>query len=388
MRVLIAAPVGRDALLTHELLARESIESAICLSIDTLCEAIDESTAAVILTEEVFEDHRFERLPAVLRAQPPWSEIAVLLFAGHDGLAASRSTIELLDLFPNITLLDRPIRVMVAISIIRAALRARRRQLELRDLLDALDDARSRAEEASRLKDEFLATLSHELRTPLNAILGWTTMLRHGEVDPSRIGRALEIIDRNARAQTKLVEDVLDMARVISGKLHLEMTPVALGAIVDGAAEAVRPAAESKGVRLVVETGTRSSLVRADPNRLQQVFWNLLSNAVKFTPPGGTVSVRFDDSDSNRTVTVSDTGIGLDPGFLPFVFDRFRQADQSVTRGHGGLGLGLAIVKQLVELHGGSVEAHSPGVGQGTAFRVVLPAPVLLESADATPAPA
>jgi CheY-like chemotaxis protein/two-component sensor histidine kinase len=199
-------------------------------------------------------------------------------------------------------------------------------------------------------------------------------------VDPSRVTRALEIIDRNARAQTKLIEDVLDMARVITGKLHLEVGPVSLRAVIDAALEAVRPAADSKGVHMQVDMGVRASLVRADPNRLQQVFWNLLSNAVKFTPPGGSVQVRLEEQEGSLVVTVTDTGIGLDPAFLPFVFDRFRQADQSVTRGHGGLGLGLAIVKQLVELHGGYVEARSPGLGRGTSFRVVLPQPAMGEA--------
>jgi signal transduction histidine kinase len=379
MDVLIFAPVGRDAALTQELLSRASIGSRVFPSMDKLCAAINEHAAAIVLTEEVFDDSGYECLARTLRAQPPWSEIAILLFAGGENISASPRTVEILDLFANITMLDRPIRVAVAISIIRAAIRARRRQLELRDLVVALDASRARAEEASRLKDEFLATLSHELRTPLNAILGWTTMLRHGEVDPTRVTRALEVIDRNARAQTKLIEDVLDMARVITGKLHLEVGPVSLRSTIEGALEAVRPAAESKGVHLHVGHWAGASLVRADPNRLQQVFWNLLSNAVKFTPPGGTVSMQMQEQEGSLVVTVSDTGIGIAPSFLPFVFDRFRQADQSVTRGHGGLGLGLAIVKQLVEMHGGYVEAHSPGIGHGTTFRVVLPRPAVLD---------
>ncbi len=379
MRVLIFAPVGRDAGLTRELLARASIDSIVFESLEALCASIDEHAAAVLLTEEVFDATEFQSLSAALRAQPPWSEIAVLLFAGGLESTASPRAVALLDQFANITLLDRPIRVAVVLSIIRAAIRARRRQLELRDLVVALEAARVRAEEANRLKDEFLATLSHELRTPLNAILGWTTLLRHGEVEPARVARALEIIDRNARAQASLIEDVLDMARVITGKLHLEVRPVALRAVVAAAVEAVRPAADSKGVRLDVDAWTHPGVVRADPDRLQQVFWNLLSNAIKFTSPGGAVAVQVEEHAGTFAVMVSDTGIGLDPGFLPFVFDRFRQADQSVTRGYGGLGLGLAIVRQLVELHGGRVEAHSPGIGQGATFRVVLPKPAMTE---------
>jgi signal transduction histidine kinase/ActR/RegA family two-component response regulator len=303
------------------------------------------------------------------------------MFAGSEGVPASTATIDLLDLFPNVTLLDRPIRIAVATSLIRAAVRARARQIQLRGLLEALDAAREEAEAASRLKDEFLATLSHELRTPLNAILGWTAMLRHGEVEPGRIPRALEVIDRNARAQAQLVEDVLDMARIITGKLRVDLTAVSLRPVIDAAVEALRPAADAKGVQIIVEAPGQVSDVRGDADRLQQVLWNLLSNAVKFTPPGGRVTVTLETQDSHLRISVSDTGIGLDASFLPHVFDRFRQADQSVTRGHGGLGLGLAIVKHLVELHGGKVEAYSEGRGRGTTFRVVLPVPAILEYA-------
>ena len=249
----------------------------------------------------------------------------------------------------------------------------------MRDTLLALRAARSEAEAASRLKDEFLATLSHELRTPLNAILGWTTMLRHGQVDPEQVSHALEVVERNARAQAQLIEDVLDMARIITGKLRVDLAPVALGPIVETAVEAARPAAFAKRIDIRVELRDVPA-IRGDAGRLQQVLWNLLSNAVKFTPPGGQIPIRLGQASSEALVTISDTGAGLDPDFLPFIFDRFRQADQSATRGHGGLGLGLSIVKHLVELHGGTVRAESAGAGHGATFRVSLPIPVLLES--------
>ncbi len=382
-RVLVYAPVGRDAALTRELLSRAAIEAVICLSIDQLVHELGVGAGAVILTEEVFESPGFQSIVQRLEAQPPWSDIAVLLFAGAEDRSASPRTIQVLDRLPNVTLLERPIRIAVAVSIIRAALRARRRQLEVRDLLVALDDARSAAETANRLKDEFLATLSHELRTPLNAILGWTAMLRHGRVDSTRMQRGLEVIDRNAQAQAQLVEDVLDTARVITGKLRLELQPVAITGIVDAAVEALRPAADAKGITLEVARRTDPPLVRGDAHRLQQVFWNLLSNAVKFTPEGGEIQVRIDSPDSQVRVMVKDTGIGLEPQFLPFVFDRFRQADQSTTRGHGGLGLGLALVKHLVELHGGRVEVQSDGPSRGSTFIVVLPIPAVLLTRDA-----
>ena len=384
LRVLVFAPVGRDAALTRDLLARASILAHVCGSPAELVRELANGAGALILTEEVFDSPEFEGLVAALLAQPPWSDIAVLLFAGAEGRSASPRTIEALDRLPNVTLLERPIRVVVAVSIIRAALRARQRQLELRDLLAALDEARHAAETANRLKDEFLATLSHELRTPLNAILGWTAMLRHGGFDRVKAQRGLEVIDRNARAQAQLVEDVLDMARVITGKLRLDLKPIAIAGIVDDAVEALRPAADAK--RITISAAKRRGdlpLVRGDADRLQQVFWNLLSNAVKFTPEGGEITIRVEPLDSQVQVSVQDTGIGLEPQFLPFVFDRFRQADQSATRGHGGLGLGLALVKHLVELHGGRVEARSDGPATGSTFVVSLPLPAVLLSHDA-----
>jgi signal transduction histidine kinase/CheY-like chemotaxis protein len=378
-RILIFAPVGRDASLTCDILARESIASAICTSVRDLAVALTEGAGALILTEEVLEDAEFPRLCEALRLQPAWSDIPVLVFAGELSTSGTRA-IELMDTLPNVTLLERPIRLAVVTSIVRAALRARARQYQMRDVLIALRASREQAETASRLKDEFLATLSHELRTPLNAILGWTAMLRHGELDPKRLPRALEVVDRNARAQAQLVEDVLDMSRIITGKLRVEFNPVVLTEVVDAAVESVRPAAELKGIRLIVHADDDVSSIRGDADRLQQVFWNLLSNAVKFTPDGGEVRVRIATGESNVSVSVTDTGVGLPPEFLPHVFDRFRQADQSVTRGHGGLGLGLAIVKHLVELHGGHVEVHSEGEGTGATFRVILPIPLVLET--------
>ena len=383
--VRIFAPIGRDAVLTKDLLARAGIATEICPTIRSLCEGIRAGAAAIILTEELFEHDGVEEVAQALRAQPPWSDIAILLFAGSEGRAASTLTVEALERLPNVTLLDRPVRVTAVLSIVRAAIRARARQLEVRDLLTALDAARRDAERASRLKDEFLATLSHELRTPLNAILGWTAMLRRGQLDAERSHRGLEVIDRNARAQAQLVEEVLDMSRIITGKLRVDLATTCLQDIVEGAIEALRPAADAK--RITIDWTRRHGpiLVRADADKLRQVMWNLLSNAVKFTPEGGHVAVRLEMAGSHVRVTVTDTGIGIEPQFMPFAFDRFRQADQSATRNHGGLGLGLAIVKHLIELHGGTVTVESTGAGQGATFTVTLPVPALLD-ASAGPA--
>jgi PAS domain S-box-containing protein len=239
----------------------------------------------------------------------------------------------------------------------------------------AVDNARlyRSAQEANRLKDEFLATVSHELRTPLTAILGWATMLRTNRFDEESAQRALETIERNAKNQRQIIEDLLDVSRIITGKLRLEIRSVEPVSLIEAAVEAVRPAAEAKGVRLQKLLDTGISPLSGDPARLQQVVWNLLTNAIKFTPRGGRIQIRLERVNSHVEIAVSDTGPGISPDFLPYVFDRFRQADSTTTRKHGGLGLGLAIVRHLVELHGGTVKAESAGEGQGATFTVNLP---------------
>ena len=229
------------------------------------------------------------------------------------------------------------------------------------------------ADRANRLKDEFLATVSHELRTPLTAIIGWTALLRGGGLDAETMATGIETIHRNARAQSQIIEDLMDMSRIITGKLRLDVQRVALESIVRTTVDSLRPAAEARGITLDLVFDPQSTVVAGDQVRLQQVAWNLLSNAIKFTPQGGTVQVRLERVESQIELVVADSGIGIDPEFLPYVFDRFRQADGTTTRVHGGLGLGLAIVRNLVELHGGTVRVESRGEGQGTTFIVLLP---------------
>ena len=244
---------------------------------------------------------------------------------------------------------------------------------EKRQLLENERIARGEAERASQLKDEFLATLSHELRTPLNAILGWSQLILSGNMKPEDVHRGLETIERNARAQNKLIEDLLEMSSIISGKVRLEMKEVDVVALVEAAVESVNPTAQAKGVALSTKFDCQRGLVSGDSNRLQQVFWNLLSNGIKFTPRGGRMEILVERAGSYLEIRISDSGLGISPDFMPYVFDRFRQADPSLTRQFGGLGLGLAIVKQLVELHGGMVRAESAGLGKGALFIVSLP---------------
>jgi signal transduction histidine kinase/ActR/RegA family two-component response regulator len=243
------------------------------------------------------------------------------------------------------------------------------------------------AQTANRLKDDFLATLSHELRTPLNALLGWAQILRAQLPEGAVTRRAIDSIDRNAHAQLVLINDLLDVSRVISGKLRLDHKPVDLAAVVSAAIEAIRPAARGREIELAVTVAPLRLEVLGDADRLQQVVWNLASNAVKFTPRGGRVDVSVDEKNDAVQVTVSDTGAGIDPAFLPYVFDRFRQGDSSTTRAQGGLGLGLAIVRHLVDLHGGSVTAYSPGRDRGTRFVVTLPAQKPRRARPARPLP-
>lgn len=244
---------------------------------------------------------------------------------------------------------------------------------ERENLLLRESAARQEAEEASRLRDDFLATVSHELRTPLNAMLGWVQMMRSGALSPEKNKHALETIERNARVQSQLIDDLLDLGRILAGKLRLELEVVDLRAIVQAARDTIQPAALAKDVTVDL-SADESVAVEGDPARLQQIVWNLLSNAVKFTPKGGLVRISVSKTaECLVRVVVSDTGVGIDSKFLPHVFERFRQANGSTTRSHGGLGLGLAIVKQLVELHGGTVVVESEGLGKGATFSVELP---------------
>jgi PAS domain S-box-containing protein len=249
----------------------------------------------------------------------------------------------------------------------------KRYERERTDLLARERDARREAEAASRLKDEFLATLSHELRTPLNAIMGWASILRKSALDDEGRTRAVEVIERNARSQQQLVNDILEVSRIIRGQLRLELTTIDLVETIRAAVESVRPSVAAKHQAMVADYPTSPVMVSADRERLQQVFWNVLSNATKYTPRDGSIHVRIAPDSTEVAVVVRDNGIGIAPNLLPHIFERFRQGDATTTREYGGLGLGLAIVRHLVEAHGGAVRADSEGLGQGSAFTVVLP---------------
>ena len=390
-RILILAPTGIDAKLTARFLRDASLSPHVCPTIDVVCKEISRGAGLVFLTEEALSERAVGAFARTIASQPAWSDLPiVLLTSGGSESSANTDALASLAAIGNVNLIERPVRVMTLLSALKAALRARNRQYDVRDYLEAevrnkheLEKAFLKVEEASQLKDEFLATVSHELRTPLNAVLGWATLLRSNNLDEAGRERALETITRNARSQQQLIEDLLDVSRAISGKLRLDARRVNPKKFIEEAIEALRPTAQARKVRIrqIIERNLGSVL--GDPARLRQVVWNLLSNAIKFSSRGGLVVLTARRVDASLEISVKDRGQGISPEFLPYVFERFRQADMTTTRMHGGLGLGLAIVRQLVELHSGTVTVESPGHGLGATFTVRLPMLPVPQSARA-----
>jgi signal transduction histidine kinase/ActR/RegA family two-component response regulator len=380
-RVLLLAPTGRDAHMIGKVLGEAGVATEACEDINEFCRKMSEGAGAAFITEEALTTTAVRCLVEALAEQPPWSDFPlVLLTSGGEHAPTSLRVLKTLGEAGNVTLIERPTRVITLVSALHAALRARRRQYEVREHLLAEKRAQEErallleeAEAANRTKDEFLATMSHELRTPMTAILGWAQLLRSSKLQEADISHALEVVERNARAQTKLIDDLLDISRIITGKLRLDVRIVDLAAVIEAAVDSLQPTAEARSIRLHTLLDPRAGPVSGDTDRLQQVVWNLVSNAIKFTPKGGRVQVSLARVSSHVEITVSDNGKGISTEFLPHVFDRFRQADGTTTRRQGGLGLGLSIVRQLVELHGGAVGVESDGEGQGATFVVQLP---------------
>ncbi len=506
-RILILAPIGRDAAMTARHLQDAGLRAEACGHVEELCEEARQGAGMIFLTGEALTFEAMRCLVKSLAEQPTWSDIPlVVLTSGGSETPANTEMLAALSEAGNVTLIERPVRLMTLMSAVKSALRARQRQYDVRKHLlaerrskealelseaavgeserqlrtlanaipllawmaepdghifwynqrwydytgttpegmegwgwqsvhdpkilprvlerwrasvtsgepfemefplkssdgefrsfltrvtplrdehgrvvrwfgtntdvEELRRALKQAEDANSMKDEFLATLSHELRTPLTSILGWARMLSSGKLDEANTARALETIERNAKAQSQLIEDILDVSRVITGKLRLEVQPIDLTGLIESSIDAVLPAAEAKGIRLQRVLDSGASMVSGDPARLQQVIWNLLSNAIKFTPKDGRVQVKLERINSHVEIIITDNGQGISPDVLPFIFERFRQADSTTTRTHGGLGLGLAIVRHLVEMHGGTVEVESLGEGLGSTFTVKLP---------------
>ncbi len=295
----------------------------------------------------------------------------------HSGVCTVHSRVIPAESYAGLDDQDARLRAIAKLQQKAASLQAeieerQRAEEKLRLALVGEQIARAEAETANRIKDEFLATVSHELRTPLNAIMGWAHLLRGGRLDEASVARALETIDRNAKSQAQLIEDILDVSRIITGKLRLNREPVDIASVINAAIDSVQLAIDSKELQLEVTLDPSARHTVGDANRLQQIVWNLLANSIKFTPAGGRIAIRVKRAEGNLQLRVSDSGQGIGESFLPFIFDRFRQADGTITRQHGGLGLGLAIVRHLVELHGGSIAAESEGEGRGSTFTLTL----------------
>jgi signal transduction histidine kinase/CheY-like chemotaxis protein len=363
-RILVLARTGRDSELIIRLLREENFEAAACIDAAELCREIRVGAGAVLVTDESLDEWDRERLLATVEQQPQWSDLPLLVFSSND--RATEALISELGVCANATIFERPIRPSILICGIQAALRARSRQYETRDLLERL-------KQADQQKDLFLATLSHELRTPLTSIVGWIQLLKTRQLAPEVVTLAIETIERNTVAQTRLVEDILSVSRMVAGKLSIEHRPVRFEETVRAAAESVRPQAEARGIDLV-ESILGGGTIVGDAVRLQEVVWNLLSNSLKFTPGGGSIFIRMSSEPHALRLEVEDSGRGIEPEVLPHIFEHFRQADSSMTRSAGGLGLGLAIAKRIVELHGGTIEAASEGLNRGTRITVTLPA--------------
>ena len=314
------------------------------------------------------------QLCAQLNADPASRAIALLQISAT--FVTGSDTVSSLDSGADASLIE-PIEPTMLVATVRALLRAREAEEAMRAALQSEQSARASAEEANRLKDEFLAVLSHELRSPLGAILSWANVLRGGSITAGQVEQGLEAIERNARMQSKLIDELLDVSRIISGTTVLDTSVIELKPILDHVLESVRVAAEAKSIRIEATVHESVGPMIADPLRIQQVIWNLLSNAIKFTPRYGSVRVEIGQRGSEVMIRVSDTGRGIAAEFLPHVFERFRQADSSTTRSEGGLGLGLAIVRHIVELHGGTVQAQSDGPGTGATFTVLIPTPAV-----------
>lgn len=385
-RVLVLAPTGSDAKLSESILTEAGIHCQAMPDTHALCSAIQEGAGAAVITEESLFDEGPDLLAATFRAQPEWSDIPVLLLASRG--ANSPLATWILEVLGNVTVLERPVRIATLVSAVRSALKARRRQYELRDRLEALRISQEQLNAAledirqnERRKDEFLATLAHELRNPMAPIMN---ALRIMEVDPQRMADTglRELLDRQARHMVRLIDDLLDISRITRGKLELRLDAVELGDVLKQALETVEPHIQAAHHRLAFLPPAEEVWLRADRVRLGQVFANLLNNASKYTPQGGSISISTRLLEGYVEVTVSDSGVGLEKEEIGKIFDLFSQIERPEVDAMGGLGIGLTLVTRLVEMHGGSVEAHSEGRGRGSSFVVRLPTRASREEAE------
>lgn len=376
-RILVLAPTGDDASLVFGILRERGLDVVIVADLRALADELERGAGvALIASEALYDRDACRALQVALEHQETWSELPILLFGGSVEDAASRAT-ELIGARAQIVLLERPLGIATFVSATEAALRSRARQYQVKLLLDQLAESALEIErahtEANRVKDEFIATLAHELRSPITAIRGWIQMLITEDLDPTDTAEALSMIESSTRVQAHIIEDLMDVSRIIAGKVMIEAALVELGPIVKNVVATFLPSASSQGIALSAEITPEPLTTWADASRLQQVGWNLVSNALKFTPRGGTVRVTLAREKDSAVLRVNDSGEGMTPELVEHVFERYRQSEEGTRKSHGGLGLGLAIVHHLVESHGGTVEAFSEGRGKGAEFVVTLP---------------
>jgi len=367
LRILVLAPRGKDGILARDALTSAGLSAYVCPDLESLARELATGAGAILVAEEALPPQRVELLATALDDEPSWSELPVVVLMAVSTRDGRPHGVRHLEQLRNVTMLDRPVRIATLVSTMQAALRARRRQYVCRDLMAEL-------QRALQTRDELIASVSHELRTPLNVILGWTATMLRRSADAERTKEAASILERNARVLWQLVEDLIDVSRIASGRVQLRMGSVDLVSAVRTSIDTLRPSAQTKRVTLNCVVDADVPEVHGDEVRLQQVVWNLMWNALKFTPAGGRIDVQLRTIGEGAEIVIADTGIGIDPGFLPHVFEPFRQGTPSGSDPSRGLGLGLAIVRHLVELHGGTIEAHSEGLGRGARFRVTLPA--------------
>ena len=361
--LLIVAPIGRDAELMCSRLATAGLHCEVCRDIHEVCQRLERGAAALVLTEEALPAGAIAELTSILRKQPPWSEIPVVILTGAPSLDIKQRTFEELRKRTNVTLVDRPVRIATLISAVQSALRARQRQYEVRDLMKQL-------EERIQERDRFLAVLGHELRNPLGAILLASQMTYDdGKLDADHA----RIIERQSQHLSRLVNDLLDLSRVAAGKIVLKRDLLDLRDISTQSIHAVKPIADKQGLTIKVCQPDTPVIVHADPTRIDQIITNLLSNAVKYTPDGGHVMLTIGTDGGEAFLNVSDDGVGIAPERIGGIFELFAQAENAIGRAQGGMGIGLALVRNLVDLHEGRVDAKSDGIGKGSSFEVRFP---------------
>ncbi|HXI11610.1 MAG TPA: HAMP domain-containing sensor histidine kinase [Thermoanaerobaculia bacterium] len=375
-RILVLAPTGDDALLVSRILEERGLDTVVVPDLTELTRELLAGAGAVLIASEAIDNVESSSiLQEVLERQDTWSEMPILLFGGSVEDAASRAT-EQLGMRAQIVLLERPLGIATFVTATEAALRSRRRQYLVKHLLDELAASAVKIErvhdDANRAKDEFIATLAHELRSPMTAILGWIQMLKMDDLDPADAASALSMLESATKVQSHIVEDLMDVSRILAGKVMVEPEVVELGPLVENMVATFRPGAAAQGIELTADVAAEPLMAWADGSRLQQVGWNLISNAIKFTPHGGSVRVSLAREGDQGVIRVRDSGQGLPRELLDHVFERYRQGDGGAKSARG-LGLGLAIVHHLVVSHGGTVEAFSDGPGKGAEFVVTLP---------------